>query len=85
MKLNEDDEDELKSLKYRIKSVLLNPKSKDHEFFGCILEIEKIYNRFCIEGKTIPESDEYLCLDDMKNLVSEFSDRLIAAVELQEK
>ncbi len=78
--LNEDDIGELKSLKYKIKSVLEHPRTETHQLYGALLEMEKIYKRFQSEGKEMPESDEYLNLDDMKLLASRFFDGLSDAI-----
>ena len=82
--LNEDDIGYLKSLKYKIKSCLENPTIQNYKYWECVKEMEALLTRLKIEGKSIPESDDYLVLDDMKLLMERFFDGIIEEVEKRE-
>lgn len=82
--INEDDIGELKAIKYKIKAILEHPRTQTHHILGVLLELDAIQKRFKFENKVIPESEEYLCLDDLKSIVSRFIDGLEDELEKKE-
>ena len=82
--INEDDVGELKAIKYKIKAVLEHPRTQTHHLLGVIMELDALQKRFKNENKAIPESEEYLCLDDLKSIISRFIDGIEDELEKKE-
>ena len=70
--LTEDDLNELLAMRHSIKSVLAHPRSNFLQFYKVIKELEKLHYKFKELNKKIPETDEYLVLDDLKILTERF-------------
>lgn len=71
--LNDNEKDEIESIKHKIKYILKKPNVQDLEIYRVIMELDEIGKKYIISNKySQNEFNELMDLDDVKNLISRF-------------
>ena len=80
--LNDDEIDEIESVKYFIKYVNLKPNVEGFKLWEAIQKLQDLDAKYIISGiVSEKELSDLLDLDDMKDVISKFMDNIINHME----